>query len=35
MGRRGREKMIREYDERIVIDHYLEAIAWIAHHARH
>jgi glycosyltransferase involved in cell wall biosynthesis len=26
MGRRGREKMLREFDERIVIDRYLAAI---------
>lgn len=26
MGQRGREKMVREYDERIVIDAYLQAI---------
>lgn len=29
MGRRGREKVEREFDERIVINHYLEAIAAI------
>jgi glycosyltransferase involved in cell wall biosynthesis len=26
MGHAGREKMLREFDERIVISHYLEAI---------
>ena len=26
MGRRGREKVIREFDEKIVIDKYREAI---------
>jgi hypothetical protein len=26
MGRRGREKMLREFDERIVIEHYCTAI---------
>ncbi len=26
MGRRGREKMIREFDERLVIDRYVEAV---------
>jgi len=26
MGRRGREKMVREFDERIVISHYLQVV---------
>ena len=26
MGRRGREKMIREFDEQIVIDRYLRVV---------
>ena len=26
MGQRGRSKMYREFDEQVVIDHYLEAI---------
>jgi hypothetical protein len=30
MGWRGREKMIREYDENIVIEKYLQAIREIA-----
>jgi glycosyltransferase involved in cell wall biosynthesis len=31
MGRRGREKMEREFDERIVITKYLEVISEILH----
>lgn len=31
MGRRGREKVEKEFDERIVIDKYLEAISSILH----
>ena len=31
MGRRGREKVIKEFDEKIVIERYLEAISLILH----
>lgn len=30
MGRRGREKMVREFDERIVIDRYLDVVGGLA-----
>ena len=33
MGRRGREKMIREFDERAVIERYLKAVADVAERA--
>ncbi len=29
MGRKGREKMLREFDERIVIEHYLKVVALV------
>lgn len=33
MGHRGREKMVREFDERIVINRYLDVVGEIAKHA--
>ena len=33
MGHRGREKMVREFDERIVINRYLDIVGEIAKHA--
>ena len=30
MGQRGREKMVREFDERVVIDRYLGVVGEIA-----
>ncbi|MDQ7085052.1 MAG: glycosyltransferase [Sulfurovum sp.] len=32
MGKRGREKVIKEFDEKLVIDKYKEALAKILHH---
>jgi glycosyltransferase involved in cell wall biosynthesis len=34
MGVRGRQKMIREFDEKIVIDHYLETVSMLVQKAR-